>query len=180
MRVYFRAFEMSDVDLFFRFRNDENIYDIITGNKFFVSSEREKKWVEDKMFNDKTNIYLSVCLKENNQLIGYTSVNSIDLRNRNASWGSIFVDPSYRGKGISIDVGKLLLKFVFEEMPIYRFYSILFQKNTASMKMVTKLGFKQEGIQRSAIYKQNQFHDLVVISMLRPEYEDIYCVGASS
>ncbi|MBM4403556.1 MAG: GNAT family N-acetyltransferase [Candidatus Cloacimonetes bacterium] len=174
MRVYFRAFEMSDIDLFIKFRNDEDIYNNITGNKFFVSTEREKKWIEDKIHNDKTNIYLAICLKDNDQLIGYTSVNNIDLRNRNALWGSIFIDPSYRGKGISIDVGILLLRFVFEEMPIYRFYSGLLEKNVASMKMVAKLGFKQEGIQRSAIFKQNTFHDMVTISMLKPEYEVLY------
>ena len=143
MRVYFRAFELNDYNLFFKFRNDDDIYSNIMGNKYFISSEREKKWVEDKVFNDKSNIYLAVCNLDNDKCIGYTSVNDIDLRNQNALWGSIFLEKSARGKGISIDVGSLLLKFVFEEMPMRRFYSYILESHIGSIKMVEKLGFKQ-------------------------------------
>ncbi len=124
--------------------------------------------------DDKTDIYLAVCLSDNDSLIGYTSINNIDWRNRNALWGSIFIEKGSLNKGLSIDIGKELLRIIFEEMPIYRFYSQLLASNIPSMKMVKRLGFTVEGVQRGAIYKLNQFHDLVCISMLKPEYDELY------
>lgn len=174
MKVYFRAFELSDYSHFIKYRNDENIYNNIMGNKYYVSSEREKKWVEERIFNDKTNIYLAVCKKENDQCIGYTSVNDIDLRNQNALWGSIFLDDAERGQGLSIEVGKLLLKFVFEEMPLRRFYSYILESHIGSLKMVHRLGFKQEGVLRDSVYKLNKFHNVICISILKSEYESLY------
>jgi RimJ/RimL family protein N-acetyltransferase len=172
--VYFRAFDQSDIGLFYTFRNNENIYKNIIGNAFYVSKEREKRWIEDRMLDDKSSVYLAACLRDSNTLIGYTSINDIDWRNRSALWGSIFVDEKCKGKGLSVDIGRELLKLVFEEMPIYRFYSYLLATNTPSMKMVERLGFKNEGLQRSAVYKMNNFHDLICISMLKPEYDKIY------
>jgi len=36
------------------------------------------------------------------------------------------------------------------------------------------LGFTKEGVQRSAIYKMNEFHDMISISMLKPDYDKLY------
>jgi RimJ/RimL family protein N-acetyltransferase len=144
------------------------------GNKYFVSLERERIWVEDKALNDRKDIYLAICLRDGDKCIGYTSINNIDYRNRNASWGSIFIDDSERKKGLSIDVGKLLLKLVFEEMPIHRFYSYILDGHTASLRMVEKLGFKTEGMMKECVYKLNKFHDAVCVYMLEDDYQKLY------
>lgn len=171
MKVYLRAFELSDSELFFKFRSDDEVFELVTGNKYFVSYEREKKWVEEKIFNDERKIYLSICLRENDQLIGYTSINEIDYRNRSAIWGSIIIDKSERGKGLSLEVGQLILKFVFEELGLNRFSSYINENHIASLKMAKKLGFKEEGILRENIFKLNSFHTCIAISILRSEYE---------
>lgn len=171
MKVYLRAFELNDSILFHKFRNDDEIYELITGNKYFVSFEREKKWVEERIFNDEKKIYLSICLKENDRLIGYASINEIDYRNRSAQWGSIIIDKSEQGKGLSLEVGQLLLKLVFEELGLNRFYSHISENHVGSLKMVERLGFKQEGILRENVYKLNRFHNSIAISILKSEYE---------
>jgi RimJ/RimL family protein N-acetyltransferase len=177
MKVYLRAFELNDSVLFHKFRNDDEIFELITGNKYFVSFEREKKWVEEKIFNDQRNIYLSICLKDNDRLIGYASINEIDYRNRSAQWGSIIIDKSEQGKGLSIAVGQLLLKLVFEELGLNRFYSYINENHIGSLKMVEKLGFKQEGLFRENIFKLNRFHNCIAISILKSEYE-LYKISA--
>lgn len=174
MRIYFRSFELSDYEHFHKYRNNEQIYMNIIGNKQFVSSERERQWVEDKALNDNKDIYLAICLIDSDKCIGYTSINDINYRNRNALWGSIFIDDSERGKGLSIEAGKLLLKFVFEEMPIHRFYSYILDGHTASIAMVEKLGFKTEGMMKECVYKLNKFHDAVCIYILKDDYQILY------
>ena len=75
---------------------------------------------------------------------------------------------------LSIEAGKLLLKFVFEEMPIHRFYSYILDGHTASIAMVEKLGFKTEGMMKECVYKLNKFHDAVCIYILKDDYQILY------
>ena len=94
--VYLRAFEMEDYRILNRWRNDEEIFQNTSGNKYYISTDYDKKWVENKIFNNKEDIYLGICLKLDNRLIGYLSINSIDWRNRTAIWGVAWNCPSPR------------------------------------------------------------------------------------
>jgi ribosomal-protein-alanine N-acetyltransferase len=44
--VYLRAFELENYKLINSWRRDEEIYRLTDGNKCYVSSERDRKWVE--------------------------------------------------------------------------------------------------------------------------------------
>ncbi len=70
MRIYLRALEIEDHKITTKWRNDAAITELLGGNTYFISHEREKKWVENVIANDLTNIRLGICLIENNHFIG--------------------------------------------------------------------------------------------------------------
>lgn len=82
-RVYLRALELDDYKKSIKWRNDDSIWDIVSGPKYFVSEAYEKKWIEDAVF-DRSKISLAICLKENNEHIGNTYLKDIDWINRSA------------------------------------------------------------------------------------------------
>ena len=45
MEVYLRAFEITDLTLINKWHNDDEINSLTGGNKYFVSSEYDKKWL---------------------------------------------------------------------------------------------------------------------------------------
>ncbi|MBN1217141.1 MAG: GNAT family N-acetyltransferase [Candidatus Lokiarchaeota archaeon] len=170
-RIYLRAFEFDDLLLLNKWRNDDEIYKFTGGNKYFISTEYDKKWIEKKIFNKQSNIYLAICLKENNDLIGYLSIINIDYRNRKAEWGGIIIgEKAMQNKGLATEAGHLMLKYIFEEINLNRFYGFWLDNNKASLKMAEKLGFKREGLLRSSVYKLNSYHDQVIMSILKEEY----------
>ena len=59
-------------------------------------------------------------------------------------------------------------KFFFE---LNRVQAITSLKNEASIRFLTILGFKQEGLLREYGYWNNRFHDLRMYSILRREWE---------
>jgi len=89
-RIFLRALEISDYLLINEWRNNPKLNYYLGGNIFLVSSEREKKSIENKIFDDSKNIYFAICDNESNELIGYSSINDIDLRNLKALWGGYF------------------------------------------------------------------------------------------
>ena len=46
MRVYLRALEPEDYLKTYEWRQDDDIENSLGGNRFFISKEREKQWVQ--------------------------------------------------------------------------------------------------------------------------------------
>lgn len=43
--------------------------------------------------------------------------------------------------------------------------------NVGGVKAYTKAGFQQEGVLRQALYRDEMYHDAIVMAMLRSEWE---------
>ena len=173
MKVYLRAFEMEDYKKITRWRKDPEVTKLVVGNKYFISSERDKKWVEEKIFDDRVNIYSAICLKENDEMIGYLAIINIDWRNRKAEWGGITIgDKENQKKGYAKEAAYLMLEYVFEELGLNRFSGYWLESHKPSIQLGLNLGFKKEGIFREYAYKRNKFHNIVILSILKKEYEE--------
>ncbi len=76
-----------------------------------------------------------------------------------------------RGKGYGRDVAKLLLMEVFEQLNLHRAEWWTFAENTASIELGKTMGFKEEGRLRDVVYFDNRYHDMVVLGILKDDYE---------
>ncbi len=74
-------------------------------------------------------------------------------------------------KGYGTETSKLLLDEVFLQLNLHRAEWWTFAENIASLKLAEKLGFKEDGRLREAVFFDNKFHDLVVLGILKDEYE---------
>ena len=63
-----------------------------------------------------------------------------------------------------------MLKFGFEDYGFNRIVAKVMTGNAGSIKVLQKLGFVQEGILRESLYKNGQYQDLIVFSILKSEY----------
>lgn len=175
MRIYLRAFEPEDYVLINKWRNDEEIYRSLGGNLNFVSLAREKAWVQSKSIEDNRNIYLAVCILDSDELVGYTSINNIDLRNQKAEWGGTIIgNKSLWGKGIASEAARQMLIYLFEQYPIHKCYAYCLEEHHVTKKMFLSLGFNQDGLLRDEVFKNGEFKNLLVFSILRDEFEAKY------
>jgi RimJ/RimL family protein N-acetyltransferase len=172
MKVYLRAFELDDYKKINAWRRDEEVYRLTGANKYFVSSERDRKWVEEKIFNNQREIYLAICLTGTDQMIGYISLSDIDHRNRRAEWSGIVIgEKDYRGHGYASQAIYLLLDYAFSELGLERVSGSWLDDNKVSLFVGKMLGFQQEGILRRYVFKTGRHHDMIIMSILREEFE---------
>jgi RimJ/RimL family protein N-acetyltransferase len=172
MNVFLRAFEMDDLPLINKWHNDEDINSLTGGNKYFVSSYYDKRWLEDKMLNNKDNIYCAICKKKTGNMIGYVSLNDIDYRNRKALWGGIVIgDKESRNKGYASNATFQLLQYAFEELGLNKVTGNWLQSHKTSLLLGQLFGFKKEGVLRSEVFKGGEYHNVVIMSMLKQEYQ---------
>lgn len=171
-RVYLRALEPEDYKTSIKWRNDDEIWNMVGGPKYFVSEAYEKKWVEDAIA-DSTNISLAICLKENDEYIGNAYINDIDWINRSAHAPSMIGEKRYWSSGLATEARLLLLHFAFYERGFNRIWAHILEDNIGSKRMCEKCGYKEEGILRKSVYKNGIFKNQIVMSVLREEFDNI-------
>ncbi len=173
-QISFRPFKLADATFVNNLRRDEGMERLIGGQKRPVSYERDLKWIEGIMLNDdQKSIYFAVTLAGDDNIIGYTSISEIDYRNGTCFWSGIKIDPAQSGKGIGTEVTLKVLKFVFEELRMVRCKGECLESHTNVLKMLLKIGFKQEGLMRNTIFKNGEHNNQWLLSVIDSEYVEI-------
>ena len=168
-KIFLRALEVSDYETINDLRDDEGVFSNIMGNKYYISKEREKKWIGELFFDD-TKIYWAICLNTSNKLIGFCCIADIDWRNRKAKVGGMTINNEYRNKGFGIESLKLIMNYVFNELGLNRLTIVYKKNNKITEHGINKLGFKKELLLRENIYKQGKFQNVVKVAILESEY----------
>ncbi len=55
-----------------------------------------------------------------------------------------------------------------------------YAENNVSVQLAKKLGFKEEARLRDAVFFDNRYHDLVVLGLLKQEFESIRAAAGTS
>lgn len=171
-RLYLRAFEYEDLPFINKLRNDDSLFALTCGTKFFISSERDKKWIEDKIFNNYYQLYLMIVQREDNKPVGYIMATNIDYVHRKAQLGGIVITEELSGKGYGTESSFLFLRHLFYELGMNMVYTHVREDHAASLKLFEKLGFQKDGLIRSYIYKQNKFHNVFIVTLLKNEFDN--------
>lgn len=166
-----RAVEETDFELLFYFINAPEIESMTEGFHLPISSAEQKKWMQNYS-NTKEDIRLMIELN-NGKTIGMMMLNDIDLINGTASLSyKISAPPQDRIKGDMRDAIEGMLNFAFNELRLNCVISAILDYNVFSLKLIRKMCFTQEGVLRKRIYKNGEYHDQIVFSMLKSEFEE--------
>ena len=74
--------------------------------------------------------------------------------------------PDFWRTGITSEAVKAVVDYSFTELGLQRMGAVTFLDNVASINLLEKHGFEQEGILRSYLFQNGQFHDARVFSVL--------------
>ena len=77
---------------------------------------------------------------------------------------------SFKGQGLMSEAVSAVLDYGFHQMQLHRIEALVAPDNTASLRIIKKFGFTQEGVLREHYYTNNQYEDSFVFSLLRREY----------
>ena len=134
----------------------------------YVSEAYEKKWIDDTIFHS-PDIKLAVCLKENDLHIGNVYLTDIKYINRSAESHILIGNKDFWGEGYAREALLQILRYGINEHGLNRIEAHINADNIASIKMHMKCGYKKEGVLRQALYKNGEFKDVVVMSILKEE-----------
>ncbi|GAG94719.1 unnamed protein product [marine sediment metagenome] len=98
-------------------------------NEFPSTIEMFKKLFGPHGRNIRNIVQFEIWNKEDQKAIGLAEINNIHYAYRRASIAVIVGDLQYWGKGIATEVGKLLLKYGFGELNMYKIRTTIYSPN---------------------------------------------------
>jgi ribosomal-protein-alanine N-acetyltransferase len=82
----------------------------------------------------------------------------------------------YRGQGYGTEAIKAMIDYGFNSLGLHRIHADTSTDNIASCRIMERLGMRQEGLLKGAVYEQGKWVDRHVYAMLADEWRD---AGAS-
>lgn len=91
--------------------------------------------------------------------------------NRADSWAMVGYDlaRSFWGQGLMTEALRALLRFGFEDMQARRLEATVMAGNLASIRVLQKLGFQQEGVLRERFLRTGVPRDVLMFALLKRE-----------
>lgn len=109
--------------------------------------------------------------KESDFIIGRTGFHTWYIHHFRGEMGYDIRDDHNMGKGFMTEANRAIIEYGFENMDLNRIEAFTGTNNTASHKLLKKLGFKEEGLLREHYFKNNRIEDSLCFGLLKKEYE---------
>lgn len=120
-----------------------------------------------KRFANNEGLDTAVVYKE--KIVGKVGINFFNWGNKTAYIGYM-LDEAFQGKGIITRATYAMVNIAFNEYEVNKVEIHVAEGNTKSRNIPIRLGFKQEGILRSAEWLYDHYVDHVVYGLLRDEW----------
>lgn len=170
--VCIKAIEESDLAFLAECRNNPETWKYL-GTLDFTNEIKQLQWWQTSCL-DKSKAYFVFCLHEHPLLsavtrVGFVRMDEIDHINKTIRIGGD-IHPNFRGKGLGTKMYKLLLEYCFNQLNMNRVWLFVLESNYVAIGLYNKMGFKQEGIQRQAIFRNGKYNNYIMMSILADEY----------
>ncbi len=118
-----------------------------------------------------SSLNLGIYLEETNALIGYAGLSGISTTNHSGEYFIFIGEKAFWGKGVGTAVTKQIVNIGFASRQLNRIMLTVSESNTGGLKAYAKAGFIVEGRLRQACCRQGVFHDKIVMSVLKAEWQ---------
>lgn len=115
--------------------------------------------------------YFRLRTLEDDNLIGFVVIHSIEWNNRVGSLAIGIGDTKYQNKGYGSEALQLILRYAFHELNLHRVGLDVIGYNSRAIRAYEKAGFIEEGRIRSAIYRDGHYSDRIMMGILKSEWE---------
>ncbi len=167
-RLILREMTLDDLEFYFRHFNNTKIVEgsCFPGPESLEAAKEELERYCIKPFKENKGIRWGIIRKGDDELIGTCGYYDWHKTVRRAEIG-YDLDPAYWGQGLVTEALIAVLKYGFEKMDLNRIQAIIDSRNTRSLNLVHRLGFKKEGILRQNSYFDGRARNSETMSAFR-------------
>lgn len=132
-----------------------------------------KNWLSTINASD-TTISFGICNNIDDQLIGYAGISSISHLNRSGEFFILIGEKACWGKGIATLVTQVVTDYAIRTLGLHRVQLTACTLNIGAIKAYHKAGYQQEGVMRQSGFRDGEFVDKVIMSVLSTEWQGVF------
>ncbi|MCD8510626.1 MAG: GNAT family N-acetyltransferase [Bacillus sp. (in: Bacteria)] len=145
----------------------------ITPHPVKTKEEMEKKIANHlRGFEKQKEIPWVIIDRENEEIVGMFRFHKLHLWHRKAEMGAV-IRQEYQKKGVMTEILTTVLPYAFHQLNLNRVVGDIFEGNRGSQRLLEKFHFRKEGQLRQTDFDGENYHDTIVYSLLKSEYESI-------
>lgn len=168
-RVLLRPMGPQDAAAMWADVHDDEI-DHFTGTHADFSREQIERWCASRP-EQTDRLDMAVVDPDTGAWLGEVVVNEWDPDNRSCSF-RIALGAHARNRGVGTEATQLIVDHVFDAIddpPVNRISLEVYDFNPRGLAVYEKVGFVREGVLRDALYREGEFHDAIVMSIVRSD-----------
>src|SRR5215475_14697703 len=168
-RVRLREFRLSDLDDSMAVVGDPRV----TWHLSFDTKTREEQeallsaQLERAQQSPRIEYYLAAAETESGRLVGFVRLGLGPHRSAKLGYAIRF---DRWGRGFATEAAGALLRFGFDDLGLHRVTAACGPDNTASIRVLEKLGYVSEGRLRDHVFTNGAWRDSLLYSLLEMEY----------
>ncbi len=133
-----------------------------------ITSDQQKEWFH-KVSKDETQHHWIVLVDEVPS--GVINVFDIDRTNDRCSWGYYVANNEVRSLKLALTLEWSIYEYVFNTLKLHKLCNETFVENKQVVKLHLLCGGHEDGIMKEHIYKNGQYFDVSIGSILDYEWE---------
>jgi RimJ/RimL family protein N-acetyltransferase len=158
-----------DLPQLHRWINDRELVALSAPYRPVHFTDHEAWW--SSITGDPTVELFAIRLLDGDRLIGTCQLLAIDVRHRTAELQIRIGEPEARGRSLGTEAVGLLLRHAFADRDLLRVSLHVHASNAPALATYEKSGFVREGVLREAAFVDGHREDVVVMAILRAEWE---------
>ncbi len=125
-----------------------------------------------KIWKEGTGLRWIISLKEDEKLIGDIGFYDYEKKHRKTEVGYKLASAHWK-KGYMSEALEAVLEYVYKETDVNRTQALVDPRNPPSYLLLEKYGFQKEGTLRDYEFEKGDYVDLIMLSVLRREWESM-------
>ena len=132
-----------------------------------ISADEHARWFERVLEDPTCSYWVISCDRAD---VGLACITGIDRAHSRCSWAFYIASSDLRGRGVGSVVEYSVLSHVFDRLGLEKLCCEVLDLNAPVIEMHKRFGFSEEGRLRRHIRKGDQWHDVIVLAMLRENW----------
>jgi RimJ/RimL family protein N-acetyltransferase len=133
--------------------------------------KKQYEAIEEEIEKSKSQFYFTIRMRSDDRMIGFAMLYRIEWSNGVGMIQLGLGDEIHRKKGYGTEALKMLLRYAFAELNLHRLAAEIPEYNTGALRLFERHGFAQEVCRRQALNRNGQRWDLLLMGILRTEWE---------
>lgn len=169
--VILRAMERADIPRMWEFAQDMDL-GLVTAASGRPTPLAMMERIYEEKWSGREHDSVRWGIEAHGELIGGAELYHIAWLNRSAELAVWIGDRAYRRRGCASDAMRLALNYAFKLLGLNRVSYVAAVPNEAALRTYAKIGFQEEGRMHQALYRDGEYHDMIMLAILRQDWTD--------